>query len=105
MQQITASRTVVVSNREGLHLRAAMLVAQKAQASQSRVTIGREERRVLATDMLEVLSLGAAPGCQLLLEATGSDADATLDAIVQLFATNFGEEPESNSSRAGSPAW
>lgn len=105
MQEISASRTVVVTNREGLHLRAAMLVAQKVQGSQSRVVVVKGDRRVKATDVLDLVSLGAAAGCSLLLEAIGCDAEATLDAIAQLFATSFGEEPENNSSQPDRGAW
>jgi phosphocarrier protein HPr len=91
MSQVTASRSVVVTNRAGLHARAATLIAKLARGFEAKMELVKERQRVEATDVLQILSLGAAPGCELLLEATGSDAEQALDAMVQLFAEKFGE--------------
>jgi phosphotransferase system HPr (HPr) family protein len=91
MSQTTASRTVTVTNATGLHLRAAMLIAKLAKQFQSKVELIREHQRADAQEMLQLVSLGAAAGVELRLEATGADAEQALEALGQLFADNFGE--------------
>lgn len=86
-----ATRTVVVTNVEGLHARAATLIAELVRGFNARVTMTKDRECVESTDVLQVLSLGAGPGSQLLLEAAGSDAEKVLDALVRLFSDNFGE--------------
>lgn len=92
MSQTTASRNVVVTNRAGLHARAATLIAKTARQYQANVAIIKSPQRVESTDVLQLLSLGAEVGVQLLLEASGQEAEDALDALVQLFADKFGEE-------------
>lgn len=83
------SRTVLVANPEGLHARAALLVRELAQRFQAKVEISKGPLRVDATDVLQMLSLCAEQGEQLVLEASGEQADAVLDELVQLFARQF----------------
>jgi phosphotransferase system HPr (HPr) family protein len=90
--QTTATRTVVVRNREGLHLRAAMSIAQKVKPFESTVELVKADQRAKAMDIFEVLALGAEPGTELVLEANGPDAEPALEALVRLFFENFGEE-------------
>lgn len=90
MSQNAATRTVVVSHPTGLCLRGATSIAKAARRFQSKIEIGKEDRRVHATDVLQVVSLGAGQGVRLALEATGPDAEEALDALVKLFETNFG---------------
>jgi phosphotransferase system HPr (HPr) family protein len=88
-----ATRTVTVANRAGLHARAALLVAKCARGyPTTKVELVRDRYRVEATDMLQMLSLGAQQGQVLALEATGADAEAALDALATLFAAKFHEE-------------
>jgi phosphocarrier protein HPr len=90
--QTTATRTVVVGNREGLHLRAAMIIAQTAKPFESTVELVKADRRAKAKDIFEVLGLGAEQGTELVLEANGPDAEPALEALVRLFSENFGED-------------
>ena len=85
------TRTVVVTNREGIHARAAALIAELARRFDSEMLIIKDCERVKATDVLQILSLGAVQGTQLSLEAIGHDAEEALDALVQLFAGDFSE--------------
>jgi phosphotransferase system HPr (HPr) family protein len=86
----TATRTVVVSHPTGLCLRGASSISQLARRFQSRIELIKDAQRINATDTLQIASLGAGYGSQLVLEATGPDAEEALDALVKLFATNFG---------------
>ena len=91
MSQVTATRTVVVTNYAGLHARAATLIAKLARRFDCRVELIKDRQRVEATDVLQILSLGAYSGVQIGLEANGPDAEQALNALVQLFNDKFGE--------------
>jgi phosphocarrier protein len=92
MDQPQATRTVTVANRAGLHARAALMVFNLMRAFPAKVEIVMDWQRASASDVLQLLSLGAARGQELTLEASGAGADAALDALAQLFAAGFHEE-------------
>ncbi len=92
MSEPKATRTVAVSNPQGVHARAATLIADLVRNFSAKVVLIKENDRVEATDVLQILSLGTGQGEQLLLEATGNDAEKVLDALAELFAENFHED-------------
>jgi phosphotransferase system HPr (HPr) family protein len=102
MCQPKATRTVDVTNPAGIHARAATLIAELVRRSDSRVLVIKDCERVDGTDVLQILSLGTRHGEQVSFEAVGHDADVVLDALVQLFADNFGES-EQTAREAESP--
>jgi phosphotransferase system HPr (HPr) family protein len=83
---------VTVANPDGLHIRAASLVAKLTGEGPAKVELVKGSQRVDATNVLQILSLCALEGDQLLLEATGQDADAALDALAELFESKFDED-------------
>jgi len=78
-----------------------MLIAKTAREFGSVVSIVKAPQRVEATDILQIISLGALEGTELRLECAGPNAEAALDALARLFSDKFGEdrEPESGPSR------
>jgi phosphocarrier protein len=93
MSEPQVTRTVTVANRHGLHLRAALLVLNTARRFDAKISLLTPERqRADATDVLQVMSLGAEPGCSLVLEATGKEAEAAVEALAKLFADRFHED-------------
>jgi len=98
MDQPRATRTVVVANEEGLHLRAASLFVGLARKFQSRIEVVKDCQRADAKSMpLQLTALGAAPGDELVMEATGPDAEEALAALAALVANKFEDEPTPNS--------
>ena len=92
MSQVPVTRSVVVSNRTGVHARAATLIAEQArQFADCQIELIKDRQRVKATDVLQILALGADPGVQMGLEAVGPRAEQALDALTQLFNDKFGE--------------
>ncbi len=71
-------------------MRGASSICQLVRGFQSKIEIVKDGQRVSAADALEIVLLVAACGSQLVLEATGPDAEEALDALVKLFADNFG---------------
>lgn len=94
MPPSTATRTVTVANTEGLHARAATLIAEVVRRHHADVKITKGFDRVDADDVLQVLSLGTGEGQQLLLEAGGENAEAVLDELERLFLNQFQVEQQ-----------
>lgn len=83
---------VVVSNTEGLHARPAMQFVDVANRFGSSVVVHREADAVDGKSVMQMITLGAAMGTCLTIEADGEDAPAALEALRKLFDEKFGEE-------------
>ena len=82
---------VMITNKLGLHARAAAKLVHTASAFEAEIYIGTEYEEVNAKSILGILTLAAAKGTPLIVRADGSDEQAAVDAIVALFADKFGE--------------
>lgn len=94
MSNPSASRRVTVTNEQGLHLRPAGALSKLAAQFQARIELVREGNRFDAKSVLDVLTIGALPGTELLLEAIGEDAEQALEALDQAFRSGFSEHPD-----------
>lgn len=103
MCQTKATRTVTVGNPEGIHLRAAMLIAKLVRRHDAKVTLIKENNKADGAEVLQISSLGAGSGEQLVLEATGNDAEKVLEALAKLFQENFPENGVENTSADKGP--
>jgi len=83
---------VEIVNKLGLHARASAKLTQLASAYQSEIWLTRNGRRVNAKSIMGVMMLAAGRGSKVGIEIEGSDADAALQAIVQLIDGKFGED-------------
>ncbi|HZH57363.1 MAG TPA: HPr family phosphocarrier protein [Burkholderiaceae bacterium] len=83
---------IVISNKLGLHARAAAKLTQTAGRFQSEIYIARGDQRVNAKSIMGVMMLAAGLGITVTVDAEGPDADAALDEIRQLFENKFGEQ-------------
>ncbi len=92
MSEAKATRIVTVANPDGLHIRAASLIAKLTGQVPAKVELIKGNQRVDATNVLQIISLCALEGEQLLLEATGRGADAVLEILARLFENNFDED-------------
>jgi phosphotransferase system HPr (HPr) family protein len=86
------SRSVTVVNPEGLHFRAATQIRTIVLRYRAQVELIKGQEKVDATSVLQMLTLCAARNDTLLLEASGDDAAAVLDALARLFANSFDHE-------------
>ena len=80
---------VSVTNKNGLHARPSIALVQKAKEFEAKIKIHVNGTVVNATDVLQVLSLGATCGTKLTLEAEGKDAEQALNELEALFKNNF----------------
>jgi phosphocarrier protein HPr len=86
-------RCVIVASRAGLHARPAARLAEAAAALDTPVTITRDGvLEVDAASMLELMTLGASCGDEVTLSAEGIGADAALDELAALVASELDHE-------------
>lgn len=86
----SATRRVLVRNRAGIHARPSLAISNTVRQFQSEVQVVSGDRQVDGRDVLQLLTLGAERGAELVLSAKGPDAEQVLDALEKLFADNFG---------------
>jgi phosphotransferase system HPr (HPr) family protein len=89
MQTPRATRVIVIRNSQGLHARPADMFARLARQFQSRIELVREGQRVEGSSIMDLLTLGAAQGTELILEAEGPDAEAAVEALTKLVESGF----------------
>jgi len=85
-------RKLTISNKLGLHARAATKLATLANQFSAKVVIRQDEREVDASSVMGLMLLASQKGRQLQVCASGEDAEAALDAIEQLIEARFDEE-------------
>ncbi|MFI0471522.1 HPr family phosphocarrier protein [Halomonas sp. HMF6819] len=85
-------RRLTLTNQRGLHARAATKLVTCAQRFESKVHVYRQTQKADAANIMSLLMLAAPCGTQLVVEATGDDAEAALDALQALFEARFDED-------------
>ncbi len=86
-------KRVTVTNRLGLHARAAARLVQMANRFQSAMRLERldDQGTADAKSILSVLMLAAARGTELSAKAEGADEAEAIAALAELFSNGFGE--------------
>ncbi|SDJ91662.1 HPr family phosphocarrier protein [Billgrantia gudaonensis] len=87
-----ASRKLTLTNKRGLHARAATKLVQCCQRFQARVTVRHASQHADAANVMALLMLAAPCGTELTVSAEGEDAEAALEAIEALFDARFEED-------------
>ena len=85
------SRTVTSVNRRGLHARASARFVKCAEGFDCEVTVTKDGQSVGGPSIMGLMTLAAAPGSTVELQAAGPQAEAALDALSALIADGFGE--------------
>lgn len=83
---------IIISNKLGLHARAAAKLTQLAGKFRSDIYIARGAQRVNAKSIMGVMMLVAGLGVTVKVDAVGEDADQALQDIRSLFNSKFGEQ-------------
>jgi phosphocarrier protein len=86
------ARTVRIVNKKGLHARPSAKFALIAEKFEADVRVTRCGETVGGTSIMGLLSLGAAAGTDITVEATGKDAEAVVTALADFVSSRFGEE-------------
>lgn len=83
---------VQVSNRLGLHARAAARFVHLANTFGSKITVVKDATRVDGKSILGLLTLAAARGTRLHLLAQGEDEREAVEQLAALVRNRFGED-------------
>jgi len=80
-----------INNKLGLHARASAKLTKLAGSFPCEVWISKGERRVNAKSIMGVMMLAAGIGSEVMLETSGDQEQAAMDALLALIADKFGE--------------
>ena len=86
------SRLVTISNKRGLHARAAAKFVTLAERFGASVDVVRDGQTVSARSIMGLMMLGAGRGASIELRAEGWDAKEALDALAALVEAGFDEQ-------------
>ena len=87
----TITRTLVLENRLGLHARPSALLVKRMLDFKAQVQVACEGELANGRSILGLLSLAAGYGSKLTFTLSGPDAASAMEAIQNLFNTNFEE--------------
>ncbi len=88
-------RTMIISNRLGLHARAAAKMVRLANGFESEILLARSDirqRTVDAKSIISLLLLAASQGTMIELIIDGSDETDAMEALCRLIEEKFGED-------------
>jgi phosphocarrier protein len=85
-------RIVTISNKRGLHARAAAKFVTLAERFGASVDVIRDGQTVSARSIMGLMMLGAGIGSKIELTAEGFDAREALDALAALVEAGFNEQ-------------
>jgi len=89
--QAGLQRELSIINKRGLHARASAKFVQTVERFDADVLVTRAGETVSGTSIMGLMMLAAAPGTTILVEASGREAQAALDALDALVTDRFGE--------------
>ena len=82
---------MVITNRRGLHARAAARFVKCAERFDAEITVSKDQTTVGATSIMGLMMLAAAPGSSICVVARGPEAETAVAALADLVAGRFGE--------------
>ena len=85
-------RVIRIVNEKGLHARASAKFVQTVEKFEADVRVMRCGESVGGTSIMGLMSLAAARGTDITVDAIGKDAEAVVAAIDSLVSGRFGEE-------------
>lgn len=90
MSQV-AEQTVTILNKMGLHARPASQLAKLAAQFSAEITVHQGDKQADAVSVLGLMMLESRQGKTVRVVARGDDAQAALNAVVDLISQKFNE--------------
>lgn len=84
-------KTLIITNKLGLHARAATKLAQLCQKFDAKVTVNLEGKEADASSVMALMLLAGSQGKEVTVRSEGKDAEKSLSSICQLFTDKFDE--------------
>ena len=89
---MAVQRTVLITNKRGLHARASAKFVTLAASLPAAVEVEKDGSRVAGTSIMGLMMLGAAMGDNVIISAQGDGAESAVIALCALVENKFGEE-------------
>ena len=84
--------TFTISNKLGLHARAASHFVQVASRFECEIFVSKNDQEVNGKSIMGILILAAPMGAEISVKATGPDASQAVVALGELINNRFGED-------------
>jgi len=85
-------KTVQIKNKRGLHARAAAKFVKIVEQRGAEVKVGKDDMEVGGSSIMGLLMLSASQNTEIKITASGEGAAETLDELVGLVESLFGED-------------
>ena len=89
----TKRKKIQITNKLGLHARAAAKFVKIASNLQSKISVSKGNNTVNGSSILGLMTLAATKGSQITIICNGWNPAEDLNLLTNLVASNFGEEP------------
>lgn len=86
-----AIRTVLITNKRGLHARASAKFVTMASGIGALVEVEKDGSKVVGTSIMGLMMLGAAMGDSIIIRAQGDGAEAAVSSLAELVEAKFHE--------------
>ncbi|MFQ5900476.1 MAG: HPr family phosphocarrier protein [Thermodesulfobacteriota bacterium] len=87
-----AEGTFIISNKVGLHARAAARFVSTASKFESDIMLEKNGYKVNGKSIMGIMTLAAPKGEKLVIKAVGIDAKEAITSLGKLINSKFGEE-------------
>ncbi len=85
-------RNITITNKLGLHARAAAKLVTMASGYSSDIDIARNNQSVNGKSIMGVMMLAASKGTELVIKTSGDDEQEAADNLAKLIEERFGEK-------------
>ena len=86
------TRTILITNRRGLHARASAKFVNMASEMSAKVEVEKDGNRVCGTSIMGLMMLGAAMGDTIVIHCDGDGCAESIEQLAELVESRFGEE-------------
>ena len=85
------SKTAVIKNEQGLHMRPAGVFAKAMAAYEADVIVVYQEKRINAKSVMNLIAGCIKSGAEVTIECSGTDEQEACDKAVELITSGLGE--------------
>ena len=92
MEQKKVERKILITNKLGIHARAAAKFVELTSKCDSKFIVKKGSKIVNGSSLLGLMTLAASKGTEIKVQCIGSNSEKDLNKLINLIKNNFGEE-------------
>ena len=92
MEEKKVERKILITNKLGIHARAAAKFVELTSRCKSKFTVRKGSKVVNGSSLLGLMTLAATKGTEIKVQCVGSRSEHDLNKLIDLIKNNFGEE-------------